>query len=122
MAQHPGERHLGRADSTGVAYRPKRRMCRRGPLIDRAVGHERQVVTTLDGEALTTSQLTSEEDPLQRGCIWMRGGQSDCRNLLDFIDVVRDADGRVATVKIQRRASSPARSGRPPRDSSSLPI
>jgi Arc/MetJ family transcription regulator len=45
-----------------------------------------------------TQQVTPQEDPIQVGCIWLKGGgggPTSCRNLLDFIDMVRDADGRV---------------------------
>lgn len=51
-------------------------------------------VTTLVGGELTTRVLTTDEDPLQRGCIWMRGGSSDCRNLLDFVTLTQ-RDGRL---------------------------
>lgn len=43
---------------------------------------------------LTTHRLTTDEDPLQVGCIWMRGGASSCRNLLDFVTIVQ-RDGRL---------------------------
>jgi hypothetical protein len=45
-------------------------------------------VTTVDGDTVSTERLTTDDDPLQRGCIWMRGGESDCRNLLDFVTLV----------------------------------
>lgn len=45
-------------------------------------------VTIVEGGVPTTTRLTSDDDPLQIGCIWMRGGQSDCRNLYDFITIV----------------------------------
>ncbi|HUR62256.1 MAG TPA: sialidase family protein [Candidatus Thermoplasmatota archaeon] len=41
-----------------------------------------------------TQQVTPNEDPVQIGCIWLKGGASPCRNLLDFIDLHHDADGR----------------------------
>ncbi len=34
-------------------------------------------------------------DPVQRGCIWLTGGAVVCRNLLDFMDVTTDNEGRV---------------------------
>jgi hypothetical protein len=38
-----------------------------------------------------TSQATPDDDPVQRGCIWLQGGTNPCRNLRDFIDLeVRD--------------------------------
>ena len=53
-----------------------------------------------DGEAptFTTQQSNPREDPVQVGCIWQRGGGSprNCRNLLDFIDVTHDINGRFA--------------------------
>ncbi|HUR67881.1 MAG TPA: sialidase family protein [Candidatus Thermoplasmatota archaeon] len=49
-------------------------------------------VTLLDGAATRHVRLTSDEDPLQRGCIWMRGGSSDCRNLFDFVTIVAHGD------------------------------
>jgi hypothetical protein len=32
---------------------------------------------------------------VQRGCIWLQGGSSNCRNLLDFNDITIDKEGRV---------------------------
>ncbi len=40
-----------------------------------------------------TTQVTPDDDPTQRGCVWLWGGGNDCRNLLDFIDMV-EHDGR----------------------------
>ena len=52
------------------------------------------VSTTFDGgQTWTTTRVTG--DPVQRGCIWDRGGVSDCRNLLDFMDAQVTRDGRV---------------------------
>jgi hypothetical protein len=52
------------------------------------------VSTTYDGgRSWTTVRVT--DDPVQRGCIWDRGGVSDCRNLLDFMDAQLTRDGRV---------------------------
>lgn len=42
---------------------------------------------TRDGATFATTRLTTDEDPVQVGCIWMRGGSNQCRNLYDFIDV-----------------------------------
>jgi len=44
---------------------------------------------------LSTHQVTPNNDPVQIGCIWLNGGGSPCRNLLDFIDGFVGADGRV---------------------------
>ncbi|HUR68949.1 MAG TPA: sialidase family protein [Candidatus Thermoplasmatota archaeon] len=59
------------------------------------------VTTSHDAESDTptfvTQQVTPDEDPVQVGCIWLGGGGGGpftCRNLLDFIDIVHDADGR----------------------------
>ncbi|MHB8604341.1 MAG: sialidase family protein [Thermoplasmatota archaeon] len=49
-----------------------------------------------DSPTFTTKQVTPDSDPVQIGCVWMYGGSSKCRNLLDFIDMSHDAkDGRV---------------------------
>ncbi|MBI2077427.1 MAG: exo-alpha-sialidase [Euryarchaeota archaeon] len=45
-----------------------------------------------------TQQVNPTEDPVQVGCVWLRGGPSACRNLLDFIDAVTDAEGRMFSV------------------------
>ncbi|MDQ6765514.1 MAG: hypothetical protein M3Z22_05370, partial [Verrucomicrobiota bacterium] len=34
-------------------------------------------------------------DPVQRGCVWLGGGANVCRNLLDFMDVQMDHQGRI---------------------------
>ena len=59
------------------------------------------VTVTEDADAevptFVTTQVTPEEDPVQVGCVWLGGGgggPARCRNLLDFIDMVHDADGR----------------------------
>lgn len=44
-----------------------------------------------------TMQVTPNEDPVQVGCVWLEGGTGgpyQCRNMLDFIDAVADAEGR----------------------------
>ncbi|MEA3204315.1 MAG: hypothetical protein QOI63_1995 [Thermoplasmata archaeon] len=62
------------------------------------------VTTVLDAEAkdptFVTQQVTPKEDPVQVGCVWLGGGGGgphQCRNLLDFIDIVHDKDGRTYT-------------------------
>lgn len=50
-----------------------------------------------DNPVFYTVQVTPEEDPVQVGCIWLKGGAGGpkrCRNLLDFIDMVSDREGR----------------------------
>jgi len=42
-----------------------------------------------------TQQVTPPEDPVQVGYMWEGGGGDPGRNLLDFIDMVADKDGRV---------------------------
>jgi hypothetical protein len=45
-------------------------------------------------------QVTPREDPVQVGCVWLgggAGGPQECRNLLDFIDMVAGPDGRTYT-------------------------
>ncbi len=44
-----------------------------------------------------TQRITPDEDPVQVGCVWEgggAGGPKECRNMLDFIDMVSDAEGR----------------------------
>ncbi len=45
-----------------------------------------------------THQVTPPNDPVQIGCIWLRGLANPCRNLLDFIDGFVDQDGRFYVV------------------------
>ncbi|HEX2021579.1 MAG TPA: sialidase family protein [Candidatus Thermoplasmatota archaeon] len=59
------------------------------------------VTTSFDAASenptFVTQQVTPEEDPVQVGCVWLHGGgggPQSCRNLLDFIDMTRDPDGR----------------------------
>jgi hypothetical protein len=48
----------------------------------------------LDANPVFTSErVSTSADPVQRGCIWLRGGVQDCRNLGDFIDM-HALDGR----------------------------
>ena len=42
-----------------------------------------------------TTQVSTDADPVQRGCVWLNGGSNPCRNMLDFIDMTSDAQGRV---------------------------
>lgn len=56
------------------------------------------VVTTEDALAdaptFTGVQVTPDEDPVQVGCVWMRGFPgAPCRNMLDFIDAAVHPDG-----------------------------
>jgi hypothetical protein len=45
----------------------------------------------------STLQVTPSEDPAQRGCVWMKGGDSPCRNLLDFMGMgLRDGKVYIA--------------------------
>ncbi|MGQ0535418.1 MAG: sialidase family protein, partial [Methanobacteriota archaeon] len=46
---------------------------------------------------IVTTQVTTDEDPVQRGCIWLHGGSSPCRNLRDFMDMV-EHEGNVHVV------------------------
>ncbi|MEA3137041.1 MAG: hypothetical protein QOJ26_1308 [Thermoplasmata archaeon] len=43
-------------------------------------------------------QVTPEEEPVQIGCVWLGGGGNPCRNMLDFIDMASDRDGRPMVV------------------------
>ncbi|MCA1814489.1 MAG: glycoside hydrolase [Halobacteriales archaeon] len=45
-----------------------------------------------------TGMVNPPDDPVQRGCIWMWGGGNPCRNLLDFVDIQLQPDGRVVVV------------------------
>ena len=53
------------------------------------------VATTFDGGATWSTVDATPNDPVQRGCIWLGGGANICRNLLDFMDVQIDHEGRV---------------------------
>ncbi|HLE97776.1 MAG TPA: sialidase family protein [Candidatus Thermoplasmatota archaeon] len=51
-----------------------------------------------EAPTFATTQVTPEEDPVQVGCVWLAGGsggERECRNMLDFIDVTSDREGRV---------------------------
>lgn len=53
------------------------------------------VAMTYDGGRTWTTTDATPTDPVQRGCIWLGGGDNACRNLLDFTDITTDAKGRV---------------------------
>lgn len=60
------------------------------------------VTTILDAAAedptFVHQRVTPDEDPVQIGCVWLQGGGGGphgCRNMLDFIDMVTDREGRV---------------------------
>src|ERR1700682_6093497 len=53
------------------------------------------VAATFDGGATWTTTDATPNDPLQRGCIWAQGGADICRNLLDFIGMTVDNQGRI---------------------------
>ncbi|HUR67676.1 MAG TPA: sialidase family protein [Candidatus Thermoplasmatota archaeon] len=39
-------------------------------------------------------QASPDADPVQIGCVWLGGGANPCRNMLDFIDMAADSEGR----------------------------
>lgn len=39
-----------------------------------------------DDPTWVTYRVTPDDDPVQMGCVWMHGGDAECRNLLDFMD------------------------------------
>ncbi|HKP39079.1 MAG TPA: PKD domain-containing protein [Pyrinomonadaceae bacterium] len=53
------------------------------------------IANTFDGGATWTTTDATPNAPLQRGCIWAKGGANICRNLLDFFDMTVDREGRV---------------------------
>lgn len=53
------------------------------------------IATTYDGGETWTTVDATPNDPVQRGCIWLAGGDNPCRNLLDFNDITIDEKGRV---------------------------
>jgi hypothetical protein len=53
------------------------------------------VSISLDGGATWTQTDVTPNDPVQRGCIWLQGGNNACRNLLDFQGATLDAFGRI---------------------------
>lgn len=59
-------------------------------------------VSTYDAEgaspAFRAVQVTPDDAPVQIGCVWLSGGSNPCRNMLDFIDMSSDRDGRAMVV------------------------
>ena len=53
------------------------------------------VATTFDGGAHWSTTDATPNDPMQRGCVWGKGGANICRNLLDFIGASVDKFGRI---------------------------
>ncbi|MFS8084754.1 MAG: hypothetical protein ACMG6H_03925, partial [Acidobacteriota bacterium] len=53
------------------------------------------IANTFDGGQTWTTTDATPNAPLQRGCIWAKGGANICRNLLDFFDMTIDREGRV---------------------------
>ncbi len=53
------------------------------------------VASTFDGGQTWSTRDVTPNAPMQRGCIWAKGGASICRNLLDFFDMAVDKTGRV---------------------------
>ena len=71
---------------------------------DPKAGWHLYVATTYDGGSTWTTQDVTPDDPVQRGCIWWGSAvdpvgaecqSAEKRNLLDFIDIAIDAQGRV---------------------------
>ncbi len=88
---HVAFAYLGTRDNVSAWEEPNPSNAR-----DEAVWHLFITTTTtaMDTEPVfVTRQVTPEEDPVQRGCIWLNGGGNECRNLLDFIDMV-EHEGR----------------------------
>jgi hypothetical protein len=53
------------------------------------------VSITVDNGATWSIVDTTPSDPVQRGCIWLQGGNNPCRNLLDFQGATVDVEGRI---------------------------
>ncbi|MFN2476737.1 MAG: hypothetical protein ABR526_10415 [Chthoniobacterales bacterium] len=53
------------------------------------------IASTYDGGATWSTVDATPNDPVQRGCVWLSGGANICRNMLDFMDVQMDQQGRV---------------------------
>ncbi|MDB6057564.1 MAG: hypothetical protein JWO95_1408 [Verrucomicrobiales bacterium] len=53
------------------------------------------IATTFDGGSHWATTDLTPNAPVQRGCIWAKGGANICRNLLDFFDVTIDKNGRL---------------------------
>jgi hypothetical protein len=58
-------------------------------------------------------RLTSDQDPVQRGCVWLGGGTNPCRNLRDFVDV-QQTDGRLVFAYADGCDACPDAAGRLP--------
>lgn len=56
------------------------------------------LAVSLDADAaeptFVARRLTTDDDPVQRGCVWLGGGTNPCRNLRDFVDV-QQTEGRL---------------------------
>lgn len=61
---------------------------------DSAVWHL-YAARSADGASWRATRVTPADDPVQRGCIWTRGGANACRNLGDFMGATL-VDGRLA--------------------------
>lgn len=53
------------------------------------------VAMTYDAGKTWTTIDATPTNPVQIGCVWLQGGSSACRNLLDFNDIAVLKDGRV---------------------------
>lgn len=53
------------------------------------------IASTFDGGATWQTVDATPNDAVQRGCVWLGGGSNICRNMLDFIDLQLDQQGRV---------------------------
>jgi hypothetical protein len=51
-----------------------------------------------NGPTFRAVQVTPPDAPVQIGCVWLGGGSNPCRNMLDFIDMSSDRDGRPMVV------------------------
>lgn len=56
------------------------------------------IASTYDGGATWGLADATPDQPVQIGCIWLRGGSNACRNMLDFNDATLDKDGRLLGV------------------------
>lgn len=53
------------------------------------------IAATYDGGQTWKTVDATPNDPVQRGCIWLGGGANVCRNMLDFMDLQIDQQGRL---------------------------
>src|SRR5437763_14718333 len=58
------------------------------------------VATTFDGGAHWSTTDATPNDPMQRGCVWGKGGANICRNLLDFIGASVDKFGPIESADV----------------------